>query len=359
MIIQRINGGKPVFEATNEWEKLGTSNSCALFLERNERNDAILEHILGKELMGCDGIKNGVVISLYTGNGRYGHNTRRRQYRGLAFFTPAMELVKKLDDPVLCPSDDPGQIDSVGVEDARLTWNENVFYAWYCGFDGKNGAACTAFSEDLIHWTKVAPLPGNINNTYNKDHVAFPERINGRWWMLHRPWGPKVPVINDMVIRLAFSDGLLGPWQDAGEIIRATLQPDKESTWAGAGPSPLSLGNKRFLLLYHTGCYFPDHYRRYDACAALPDFNRYSESKPESIVVKRIEPLMTPETEWEINKDLRIDIIFPMGCYVYHRDLIMVYGAGDKHTCAARIPFEELIRLLDNNHLDNNIRLKK
>lgn len=347
MNIWRINDGRPVLPATYIWESKGTSNSCALFLERNSDNDRILENILGKELMKDKRIQDGVVVSLYTGVGRYGNDTKAKSYRGLAFFSPEMEFIMKLDRPVISPSDNPEAIDSAGIEDARLSKIGNTFYAWYCGFNGKDGAACAAYSEDLLHWTRVAPLPGNINNTYNKDHVVFPERIFGKWWMLHRPWGPGVSRINDMVIRLASSDDLLGPWEDAGEIMRAYPDPKKESTWVGAGPCPISLGGNQFLLIYHTGCYFPDKYREYDACAALLDFNLYTKDKPENIVVRRLEPLMVPETEWEINKYLRIDIIFPMGIYIYKGDLIMVYGAGDKCTCAAKIPFNELLQSLE------------
>jgi len=343
--IKRINDGKPIIEATNSWEKYCTANSGAIFLERNPENDGIIENIIGKELMKKRSIKNGFVVSLYTGVGKYKDDVNPRQYRGLAIFTPDMELIKKLDYPVIRPSDNTEDIDSAGIEDARLTKVGKIFYAWYCGFNGKDGAACAAYSEDLIHWIKVAPLKGNINDTYNKDHVIFQEPIMERWWMLHRPWGPKVPV-SDMVIRLAVSDNLLGPWEDAGAIIRAYDNPKMESVWDGAGPAPISLGNNRFLLLYHTGSYFKDKYRQYDACVALLDFNLYSEDKPENIVIKRIEPLMVPETEWEINKDLRIDIVFPMGAFIYKEDIIFTYGAGDRYTCAAKIPLNEILQTL-------------
>jgi len=347
MHFNRMNDGRPIMQPSGEWEMKGTDNSCALLLERSRETDKIIEKILGSEMMADKRIKDGIVVSMYPGEGIYGDVDKVKQHRGLALFTPEMELLKKLAHPVMTPPDDPDRIDSVGIEDVRLSWIDNKLYAWYCGYDGKNGAACVAWTEDLLHWNMVAPLPGNINNTYNKDHVVFPEKINGKWWMLHRPWGPKVPIINDMVIRLAFSDNLLGPWEDAGEVIRAFPEEGKAETWVGAGPCPLPLGNNRYLLLYHTGCYFPDRYRQYDACAALLDFNRYTPENPQSIVVKRLEPIMTPATEWEINKELRIDIIFPLGNYIYKGDLVMVYGAGDKCTCAARTALDELMGMLE------------
>lgn len=346
MSMIRMKEGKPILSPSGDWEAKGTSNSCALLVERDPHTDMILEGILGKEMLSDGRIRDGVVISLYTGVGKYGSDPSIKQHRGLALFTPELELIKKLDHPVMSPSGEEDRIDSAGIEDARLLKVGNTFYAWYCGYNGKEGAACAAYSDDLLHWTRVAPLPGNINDTYNKDHVVFQEKLHGKWRMLHRPWGPEFPNVNDMVIRLASSDDLLGPWEDEGEILRAYPVPGRNS-WAGAGPCPIPLGNGRYLLLYHTGCSFSNGYRQYDACAALLDFNRYSAEHPEAIVVKRMEPWITPATDWEINRDLRIDIIFPMGNYIYKDNLFMVYGAGDKCTCAGTIPLAELMHDLD------------
>ncbi|NLZ83621.1 MAG: hypothetical protein GX915_08150 [Clostridiales bacterium] len=355
MFFHRINEGRPIIQPSGEWEMKGTDNSCALFLERSQETDEVIENIIGNEMMADKRIRDGIVISLYPGVGIYGDSDRVKQHRCLAIFTPEMELLKKLAYPIMSPPDDPDRIDSVGIEDVRLSYIENIFYAWYCGYNGKDGAACVAWSKDLLNWNTVAPLLGNINNTYNKDHVVFPEKINGKWCMLHRPWGPKIPNINDMVIRLAFSENLLGPWEDAGEIIRGLPQEGRTDIWAGAGPCPIALGDNRYLLLYHIGSYFPDGYRQYDGCAALLDFNRFNPESPQSIVVKRLESIMIPATEWEINNDKRIDIIFPLGNYIYKGNLVVVYGAGDKCTCAAKIPFDELLDMFEIEKTDITI----
>lgn len=353
MNIERIHGGEPIITPTgNSWQSICTANSSALLLERSTWSDGILAAILGPAALQDPRLANGAVVSLYTGVGKMDPDQEIKQYKGLAFFTPELELVARLPQPVLLPSADPAAIDRQGIEDVRLQLIGQVFYAWYCGFDGKDGSACVACSSDLLHWTKTAPLPGDVNRTYNKDHVAFPARHGGRWWMLHRPWGPEFPDVRRMVTRLAVSDDLLGPWQDAGEILSGFAHPERQM-WTGAGPAPISLGDDRYLLIYHTGSFFASGHRQYDAGAALLDLSRYSASDPAAVVVGRLEPLMVPETKWEKNAGLRIDIVFPVGAFVYGQDLVLTYGAGDVYTCAARLNFGELVRTLENSSLAN------
>lgn len=353
MKIERIHGGEPILSPIGtSWQSICTANSSAILLERSPWSDGVLRPILGQEALDDPRLKDGVVVSLYTGVGKMSEAQEKKQYKGLAFFTPAMDPVARLPMPVLLPSDEAHAIDRQGIEDVRLQLIGQTFHAWYCGYDGKDGGACLARSEDLLHWTKIAPLPGDINRTYNKDHVAFPEKHDGRWWMLHRPWGPEYPDVRNMVTRLAVGDDLGGPWQDAGEILRGFEHPERRM-WTGAGPAPIPLGGSRYLLIYHTGSLFKDGYRQYDAGAALLDFGRYTAKNPEAVVVSRLEPLMVPETRWEKNADLRIDIVFPVGAFIHGKHLVFTYGAGDVYTCAARLDLAQLVFALENSGLGN------
>ena len=353
MKIERIHGGEPILAPLGDsWQRRCTANSSAILLGREPWSDRVLEPILGLERLADPRLSSGVVVSLYNGVGKRSGEDVERDFKGLAFFTPELDLVLRLPEPVLLPSDKEGDIDTMGVEDVRLTLQGHTFHAWYCGYDGKDGAACLARSDDLLHWTKTAPLPGDINRTYNKDHVVFPEKVLGKWWMLHRPWGPEFPDVRDMVTRLATAPDLQGPWTDAGGILRGFDHPARRM-WTGAGPAPISLGGDRYLLIYHTGCFFEDGYRQYDAAAALLDLGRYSPQDPGAVVVGRLEPLFVPETQWEKNTDLRIDIVFPVGTFLHGTDLVVVYGAGDKYTCAARLDFAELVATLETCGTEN------
>lgn len=348
--VKRFLGGRPILAPTDRpWESTGTANSAAVFLDKTPANSPLIEGLLGPEGLGDRRAANGVVVVQYGGFGRLPGGTSIATGRGLAVFTPGFRLLKRWPEPILEPTPGPDSYDSAGVEDARLCRIADTFYAFYCGFNGQRGCACAAVSQDLLHWVKKGPLAGNINDIQNKDHVMFEQMAAGRYWMLHRPWGEPLEV-NDFVIRLAWADDPLGPWTDAGEIIRACSALHFKDVWAGAGSVPIHLGGGRFLLIYHTGGRYPDGFRLYEACAALLDLSRYTPDDPGAVVLSRLEPLIRPETRWEKNPapHLKIDIVFPVGSYVRDDDLVIVYGAGDRYTCAARLSFSDVVRRLEN-----------
>ncbi|MBN1778358.1 MAG: hypothetical protein JW811_09575, partial [Clostridiales bacterium] len=245
------------------------------------------------------------------------------------------------------PDTGPGSMDTMGVEDARITYIDGRFILWYCGYDGEKGLPCCAVSRDLIHWEKHTPIAGEVGRHENKDHVVFPEPFHGRWWMLHRPWHWEVGDNSNYVIRLASAPAPLGPWTDEGELLRGLPAPEKKHSWVGGGAPPLKIGDGRYLELYHNGCFYHDDFRRYEACAMMIDLNQYRKGDLSNMVSCRMEPFLAPETEEEHNEDWRIDIVFPMSAHVYKGDLYFLYGAGDRATCAAKADFAEVLRTLE------------
>lgn len=347
MNIERLNQGKPIIAPRGDgWEKRGTSNSGALYLPRTEALMAMLSNAMGQDVSKDDAFDKGVVICIYSANGTTETDPVSRQRRGLALLDPSLNVRYRRDMYILEPDTKEGSVDLLGIEDARLTCHDGVFYLWYCGYNGKAGLACCASSRDLLHWEKELPLPGDINNTGNKDHVVFPEMINGKWWLLHRPWGEYVPNADDYVIRLASAPTLEGPWTDEGELLRGDKQASHHLSWVGGGAPPLPLGNGRFFELYHTGCFFHDGYRQYDAGACIIDFSKYEKGNVGAMVTERREPFMVPSTPEEKNADLRIDIIFPMSAHLHEGYLYFLYGAGDKATCGARVKWDEVLAFM-------------
>jgi len=343
MTIERLNGGNFLIAPTeNSWEQKGTSNSGAVMLPASPKLLSILSNALGKDISRDHRLQEYIVICLYSAVGTLPDNDIRCQRRGLAVFSPELELCYRHHLPILSPDFTEDSIDLKGIEDARVTYTDGKFFIWYCGYNGKRGMPCCAWSEDLIHWQKQNPLAGPLGEHENKDHVIFPEPFNGKWWMLHRPWGREIPDANNYVMRLASAPTPYGPWQDEGEILRGIPHPDKPISWVGGGAAPLKIGEGKYFILYHNGCFFHDRYRRYEACACLIDLNQFVPGQPEKIVSLRLEPFMGPEGEQEINRDLRIDIIFPMHAHVYRDYLYFLYGAGDKATCGAKVRWQEV-----------------
>lgn len=343
MEIIRLNEGQFVIAPTdNSWETGGTSNSGAVWVPHSDEMQKIVSDALGQDISQDESLREGMIICLYSANGTLPGDPVSRQRRGLAVFTPELQLRYRKNVPVLSPDVHEGSPDLLGIEDARVTYINGLFYIWYCGYDGERGVPCMAYSADLLHWTKHAPIHGPLGKHENKDQVIFPEPFKGRWWMLHRPWGKAIPDANNYVMRLASAPSPNGPWQDEGEILRGIRSPEKVVSWVGGGAPPLKIGDGRYFILYHNGCFFQDGYRQYDACACVIDLNLFEAGDLKNMVSRRLEPLMAPQTPQEKNEDLRIDIIFPMSAHIFRRRLYFLYGAGDKATCAACVPMVQL-----------------
>ncbi|MBW2966501.1 pesticidal protein Cry7Aa, partial [Candidatus Woesearchaeota archaeon] len=117
----------------------------------------------------------------------------------------------RFDDPLLKPEAD---YEVEGVEDPRVVKIKGVYYILYTAWDGRNARVALAVSTDLIKWEKKgiispnitlkeaisvtkskrykriweekAKRKGNDMILYDKDAVLFPQKINGKFVMLHR-----------------------------------------------------------------------------------------------------------------------------------------------------------------------------
>lgn len=330
-----------------QWERLcggealpgSRENSSAIFLEPGAETGRLLEHIVTDKQLCRDRFSEGCLVMLVNGE--------QANQKHLCLLTPGFELVYRSAAPVLSAT--PGSIDEKAIEDGRLSLVDGLFYLWYCGYNGREGRACAAFSRDLLHWEKRVPLPGDINQTENKDHVIFPDKIGGHYYMLHRPWGEALfGGRHNMPVCLARSESLPGNWENLGVMLYPRENPAHAHDWLGGGTMPLALGGGRYLELYHNAWFDRNGYRQYHAAAAIVDFRQGNPSDPVSLVTHRLESILVPEQKYpnETNGALRIDIVFPMCCYQRGEWLYLIYGAGDKVTCAARTRLQDLLEVL-------------
>jgi predicted GH43/DUF377 family glycosyl hydrolase len=206
---------------------------------------------------------------------------------------------------------------------------------------------CLARSRDLRQWEKLGAAKGTLNDENNKDGVLFPETIDGRYLLLHRPMrGP----IGTWAMSLAMSDTVEGVWLDCGTLLRASTHPHARDSWVGAGSVPIPLGDQRYLVIFHTGHFLRDGRREYDIDAAIFNFTDFDPSHPERIVEARIDRLMVPETDCEVNgpfPDSVANVLFICGSYVYRGDLYILYGGGDTFVMSARVNFASLLEALE------------
>lgn len=373
--VDRLNGGKPILSPTKQWWESGvTFNSAAVYLPRSPENDPIISALLPESSIGDRRLSEGVVALHYRARPAKDPGFFwTRSFVGLAVFTPDLQLLKRWTEPVISPGASPEDPDCLGVEDPRITRFGDTFYAVYCGsrLVGEDntwiGSLCLARSKDLVNWEKLGPAPGEVNfgaaekpfdNRYfdnmagvrgsncqinNKDGVLFPEPVDGRYFMMHRPMnGP----ISDFSIQLATSDSPAGVWTNCGPVLKALPHPECKESWIGAGSVPIPLGGKRYLVIYHTGSTLVDDRREYDLDAAIFDFERFSPEHPARIVEARMDRLMVPETDFEINgpfPDSVANVLFTCGTYEYNGDVVIVYGGGDSFILAAKVSKAELL----------------
>ena len=362
----RLNKGKPIIGPTSNWWEDGvTFNPAVLFLERSPQNDPIISKLLNGHGLEDSRIRDGIVVVHYRARPLKENDTKRpfsRSFSGLAIYTPELKLIHRHKAPVIIPDDDENHYDYVGIEDGRLHCFDNTYYYLYCGVSLVSdprpdwpikAQICLAKSKDLLKWKKLGPIPGNINTkeNNNKNGVFFPEKINGYYFMLHRPCFD-ASNYSKYAIALAMSSSIEGSWEDLGMIKHASQDP-KVAThiWVGAGAVPIALGNKKYLVIYHRGHVLNSGEKWYDLHAAIFNFNKFDPAHPHKIIEKRLERLLVPETPHErvsISNDGNANVVFTCGCYEYNGYIYILYGGADCHTLAARIRKDSLLDAIDN-----------
>jgi predicted GH43/DUF377 family glycosyl hydrolase len=353
--VERLNGGRPILQPTGNWWESGvTFNSAAVYLDRSPVNDPLICTLLGLSDLDDPRLRDGVVALHYRARPKDDPGYKwNRSFVGLALFTPWLEPLQRHEAPLLLPGESPDDPDFLGVEDPRITRIGDTFYAVYCGApDFPEGAewkviTSMAYSHDLLHWEKLGVIEGDVNAVCNKDAVLFPEAIDGNYFMLHRPM---VGRWYDFYIHLAMSDAPTGAWKDCGRILAASVPPECTDAWVGAGTTPIPLGGKRYLEIFHTGHLFPSRDKEYHLDLAILNFERFSPEDAARIVEKRIDRFMVPETEAEISapfSDSVANVVFACGAYRYDDHLYVIYGGGDTYILAARVPWPILMDHLD------------
>ena len=344
--VERLNAGEPILSPTHHWWETGvTFNPAAIYLDPSPVNWPVIRALLPMLPPDDPRLAEGVVAVHYRARPEVDPGSDFvRSFIGLAVFTPALELLYRYQEPVLAPSADLSGYDVYGVEDPRVQRFGDTFYMVYCGVQANplytwRANLCLATSRDLLHWEKQGVMTGDIGQYNNKDGVFFPEPIDGRYYLLHRPFAIGWPH-SENVIRLAVSDSLRGPWIDLGEVLRAYPNPRMRASWVGAGSVPIPVGEGRYIEIFHTGNYLNETDREYDVDAVLLDFNRFDPCDPSSLVAARLQPLMVPETPAELRSRSQLqvgNVLFVCGSYEYQGWIYLIYGGADTYTLAARV----------------------
>jgi predicted GH43/DUF377 family glycosyl hydrolase len=228
---------------------------------------------------------------------------RNRSWIGYASSEDGIHF-DRLDEPVLSPNEVPEE--AQGVEDPRVTKIGDTYYMLYTAYDLRRTQVAMASSRDLIHWKRHGIIISNELFGNNKDAALFPEKIRGRYCMMHRP---------DPDIYLAFSDDLHN-WTDHVCIMEPEF--DWEATKIGGGAQPIKT-ERGWLIIYH-GVDKDMWYRLGIALLDLED--------PTKVIKRQPEWILQPEANWELKGDVA-NVVFSCGAVLMDRELWVYYGAAD------------------------------
>ena len=228
------------------------------------------------------------------------------------------------DKPAVNPDQ---EYESYGVEDPRITRIGDTYYIVYKGVSATGIVQCLASTKDFVTYEKH----GIILPPENMDGILFPEKIGGRYALLHRPYPRFIGSPNMWV---AYSENLT-EWGDHRFMLGCAA-----GTWEGGrigGGAVPFLTDAGWLEIYHAATAGDV----YCLGAVLLD-----KDKPERVLAKSSRPILEPEAPYEVH-GFKDNVIFTCGALVHDDTLTIYYGAADQSMCAADMSLTEVMEGLD------------
>jgi predicted GH43/DUF377 family glycosyl hydrolase len=225
-----------------------------------------------------------------------------------------------------------------GIEDPRITKVDDTIFMTYVAFDGATPprAALTSIPvEDFLDrkWDKwetpkLISAPGMVN----KSAVLFPEKINGKYVMLHRVY-PNILV--DELDDLKFDKGYL-----TGHYFIPPRKRFWDSKKVGAGAPPIKTKDG-WLLIYQSVGYQDSS--RYKIGAMVLD-----KDNPGKVLYRTNNPIISPDQSYE-NDGFKAGVVYPCGAVVKDNNLFVYYGGADSVVCAAEANLDTFLEQMKYN----------
>jgi len=220
-----------------------------------------------------------------------------------------------------------GELETFGIEDCRVATMEEGFCLSFTEVSEFGVGVGLIKTQDWKNFSRE----GMIFPPHNKDCAIFEEKIDGKYFALHRSSSPE---LGGNYIWLAESSDLIH-WGKHKCI--ATSRPEMwDSARVGAGGAPIRT-EKGWLQIYHGA----NKENRYCLGALLLDID-----DPSKVIARSDEPIMEPIKSYE-QTGFFGNVVFTNGHYVKGDDIFFYYGASDEVICGARFSISEILETLN------------
>ncbi|MBW3019704.1 hypothetical protein KY334_00240 [Candidatus Woesearchaeota archaeon] len=305
--LKRYNKNPILKPTNNSWENFAAFNPTAIYLDGKFH---ILYRAMGKDMTSTVGYatsKNGFDID----------------YRcPTPIYIPTQDFEKKK-----LPNGNSG------CEDPRITKLGDKLYMFYTAYDSINHPR-VAFTwikvDDFLKqkWKWAKPILASPPYTDNKDACLFPEKINGKYYILHRT-GTGIDLSTYKSLHFCEDN-----------FLQETKWLSKRKGWwdeVKIGISATPIKTKRGWLVFYHGIK-DDH--SYHVGAFLLDLK-----DPLKVIARTGAPIFSPEEDYERNGIVG-NVVFPCGVVEKDGTLFVYYGGGDKVTGVATIKTNDLLKKL-------------
>jgi beta-1,2-mannobiose phosphorylase / 1,2-beta-oligomannan phosphorylase len=223
------------------------------------------------------------------------------------------------EKPFVYPSN---ELEIFGIEDPRITQIDDTYYIYFSAVSPVGVGEALVSTKDFVTTEHL----GMIFAPENKDVLIFPEKINGKYYALHRPVPKSVGAPE---IWIAESTNLLH-WGNHHYLMG--LRPGKwDNERIGGGAVPIKT-EKGWLELYHGA----SQDARYCMGAVLLDLN-----DPTKIIARTDKPIVEPEASYEVEGFFG-NVVFSCGALVEGDTIKMFYGVADTSMACCELKLQDV-----------------
>ncbi len=227
-----------------------------------------------------------------------------------------------------------------GSEDPKMVMIGDKVYITFNSFEGWDSiriGLITLDKKDFKNkkWNWTGPLLISPPKEVHKNWALFPEKINGKFAIIHSI-SPKVQIeyVKNLEDLATGKQKIKSVWVSNG---------GPKQSWdtylRGVGPAPVRT-EEGWLVFYHA----TNKVKRdgYALGAMLLDLEN-----PEKIIARSSVPILLPDMWYE--NEWKPGIVYACGSVVKDNTIYVYYGGGDKYVCVATAPLEKFLKDLKKN----------